>query len=130
MWRISSTTCLLYFTILLTERPMPGRSGWNGRAFPLPGWPDGKAEGAAQDLAKSAARGRELAKLFDTDSPVPGVTEGTLRPEIAAIAVPATVDNRNMTGDDFELTANWGHYGSGEAVMPGQGRVEQRKIHG
>ena len=95
--------------------------------IPLPGWPDGKAEGAAQALAGSAARGRELARLLDPCARVPGVTEGTLRPEIEAISVPATVDNRNMTGDDFELTANWGHYGSGEAVMPGQGRVEQRK---
>ena len=32
-----------------------------------------------------------------------------------------------MTGDDFELTAGWGHNGSGKAVMPGQGRVEQRE---
>ena len=95
--------------------------------IPLPGWPDGKAEGAAQALAGSAARGRELARLLDPCARVPGVTEGTLRPEIEAISVPATVDNRNMTGDDFELTASWGHFGSGEAVMPGQGRVEQRK---
>ena len=28
-----------------------------------------------------------------------------------------------MTGDDFALTAGWGHFGQGEAVMPGQGRV-------
>ena len=28
-----------------------------------------------------------------------------------------------MTGDDFALTAGWGHFGSGDAVMPGQGRV-------
>ena len=31
-----------------------------------------------------------------------------------------------MTGDDFALTAGWGHYGSGDAVMPGQGRVVER----
>ena len=55
-----------------------------------------------------------------------GVTEGALRPEIAAIAVPATVDRRNMAGDDFAVDAGWGHFGSGQAVMPGQGRIEQR----
>ena len=49
-----------------------------------------------------------------------------LRPEIAAIAVPATIDGRNMSDGDFELTAGWGHFGSGQAVMPGQGRVVQR----
>ena len=31
-----------------------------------------------------------------------------------------------MTGDDFALTAGWGHYGAGEAVMPGQGRAVER----
>ncbi|MDE2890693.1 MAG: N-6 DNA methylase [Gemmatimonadota bacterium] len=95
--------------------------------IPLPGWPDGKADGAAKALAESAARGRELAGLLDPDTPVSGVTEGTLRPEIAAIAVPTTVDGHNMSGDDFALSAGWGHYGSGEAVMPGQGSVEQRQ---
>ena len=95
--------------------------------IPLPGWPDGEAEGAAETLAASAARGRELAHLLDPDAPVPGVTQGTLRPEIAAIAVPATSDGRNMTGDDFALTAGWGHYGTGDAVMPGQGRIVERE---
>ena len=94
--------------------------------IPLPGWPDGDASEAAETLARSAARGRELAALLDPDTPVPGVTTGTLRPDIAAIAVPATVDERNMNGDDFALTAGWGHYGTGDAVMPGQGRVVER----
>ena len=94
--------------------------------IPLPGWPDGGADGAAETLARSAARGRDLAALLDPDTPVAGVTEGVLRPEIAAIAVPATIDGRNMTGDDFALTAGWGHYGTGGAVMPGQGRVVER----
>ena len=31
-----------------------------------------------------------------------------------------------MTGDDFALTAGWGHLGQGEAVMPGQGRAIER----
>ena len=81
---------------------------------------------AAQVLAASAARGRQLARLLDSDTPVPGVTTGSIRPEIITIAEPATTDDRNMTGDDFGLTAGWGHYGSGEAVMPGQGRAVER----
>ena len=97
-----------------------------GPRIPLVGWADGKAKGAAEALAESAARGRELAQLLDSDTPVPGVTQGTLRPQIAAIAVPATLDGRNMAGDDFALTAGWGHFGQGDAVMPGQGRVAER----
>ncbi len=94
---------------------------------PLSGWPDGDASEAAETLARSAARGRELAALLDPETPVPGVTTGTLRPDITTIAVPATVDERNMVGDDFALTARWGHYGTGESVMPGQGRVVERE---
>ena len=97
-----------------------------GPRIPLVGWADGKAKGAAEALAESAARGRELARLLDSDTPVPGVTQGTLRPEIAAIAVPATLDGRNMAGDDFALTTGWGHFGQSSAVMPGQGRVDER----
>ena len=102
----------------------------DARAFPTteqnPALPDRRTTEAAEALARSAARGRELARLLDSDTPVPGVTSGRLRPEIAPIAVPATTHDRNMSGDDFALTAGWGHYGTGGAVMPGQGRVVER----
>ena len=88
--------------------------------------PDRETAEAANVLARSAARGRDFAALLDPDTPVPGVTTGALRPEIAAIAVPATTDGRNMTGDHFALTAGWGHFGAGGAVMPGQGRIVER----
>ena len=94
--------------------------------IPLPGWPEGVTLNAADELATSASRGRELAALLDPETPVGGVTAGTLRPELAAIAVPSTADGRNMSGDDFALTAGWGHFGTGDAVMPGQGRVVER----
>ena len=94
--------------------------------IPLPGWPEGGDADAADALARSAARGREFAALLDSDTPVPGVTQGPLRPESVAIAVPATTDGRNMAGDDFALTAGWGHVGAGGAVMPGQGRIVER----
>ncbi len=94
--------------------------------IPLPGWPDGDAPGAAEELRASAAKGRELAALLDSEKPVQGVTAGALRPEMATIAVPSTIDGGNMVGDDFSMTAGWGHFGQGEAVMPGQGRVVER----
>ena len=94
--------------------------------IPLPGWPDGDAVGAADALATSAAQGRELAALLDSGMAVAGVTAGTPRPELASIAVPATTDGGNMAGDDFAVSAGWGHFGTGEAVMPGQGRVLER----
>ena len=94
--------------------------------LPLPGWPGGANAGAAEAFAASAAKGRELSSLLDPDTPVPGVTHGELRPETAVIAVPATTDGGNMTVDDFALTAGWGHFGAGDAVMPGQGRTVER----
>ena len=94
--------------------------------IPLPGWPNGVDDGAADTLAQSAARGRQLAALLDSDTPVTGVTTDSLRPELAAIAVPMTTDGSNMAGDDFAVSAGWGHFGTGEAVMPGQGRIVER----
>jgi hypothetical protein len=45
---------------------------------------------------------------------------------MATIGVPATADGTNMAGDDFAVTAGWGHFGTGDAVMPGQGRAVER----
>ena len=107
--------------------------------IPLPHWTElstrtettdselaAKVEEAFATLVGSVARGRELAELLDPETLVPGVTTGQLRPEIVTIAVPATTHGRNMIGDDFRLTAGWGHFGSGQAVMPGQGRAVER----
>ena len=94
--------------------------------IPVPGWPDGDEAGAADKLAESAARGRQLAALLDSDTPVAGVTSGALRPDIGVVAVPSTTHGGNMAGADFEVTEGWGHFGSGQAVMPGQGRVVER----
>ena len=94
--------------------------------IPLPGWPDSSASDCASTLARSAARGRELALLLDAETPVPGVTQGALRPELSTVAVPTVTDGRNMTTADFAVTAGWGHFGVRGAVMPGQGHIQQR----
>ena len=94
--------------------------------IPLPGWPDGVAIGTADALAESAARGRQLATLLDSDTPVTGITTAPLRPDLADIAVPMKTDGDNMVGDDFAVSAGWGRFGMGDAVMPGQGRTVER----
>ncbi len=101
------------------------RMGWP--RIPCPGWPDGgDREESRAALLASAERGRELAALLDVDANVAGVTSGAVRPELDAIATPATVARDNMREEDYALTAGWGHFGSGEAVMPGQGRIAER----
>ena len=93
--------------------------------IPLPMWPDG-GSGAAEELSVGAQRGRMVACLLDSDEPVPGVTESPLRPESKALAVPDSIDGSYWSGDDLALTAGWGRNGSGEAVMPGPGRSQER----
>ncbi len=121
---------LLYHAIAVLHDPAYSRVNagplrMDGPRIPLPGWRDETTTGAAAELGASAARGRELARLLDPETPVPGVTEGRLRRELAALAVPATVDGHNMTDADFAVTAGWGHL-VGDAVMPRTGRVEAR----
>ena len=115
--------------------PLPGwHEGNAADAFPVPTQPTasapklhlGDVAAATAALAQSAARGRQLAALLDSNTPVPGVTQAPLRPEVSAIAVPTTADGRNMAGEDFALTTGWGHFGTGGAVMPGQGHIVER----
>ena len=100
------------------------RMGWP--RIPLPGWPDGKSDGSAEELVRSAAQGRELAALLDLDVPVTGTTQPPLSPQIEAIAEPATIGGRYMTEADLVVTAGWGRYGPTKAVMPGKGCVVER----
>ena len=100
------------------------KMGWP--RIPLPGWPDGKTKNAAETIVRSAELGRNLAELLDPDVPVDGVTEGELSPQSTSIALPRARDRRNMTGDDFSMTAGWGRLRQGNIVMPGPGQTVER----
>ncbi len=77
---------------------------------------------AGNELAASAAQGQEFAASWTRRRHWRGLTAGTLRSELAAIAVPSTGYGRNRTGDDFALTAGWG-----DAVMPALCRARERE---
>ena len=66
--------------------------------IPLPGWPDGNDDGAAEALSRSAALGRMIAALIDSENPVPGVTQPPLRAELAVIAIPSTTGDATWWG--------------------------------
>ena len=90
------------------------RMGWP--RIPLPGWPDGDVEGAVQALARSAERGRTLAALLDSEHPV---SRETLLG--GKIAIPSTISERQMAGNDFAVTVGWGHFGKEGTVKPRRG---------
>jgi hypothetical protein len=61
---------------------------------------------------------------LDLRAPVPGVTGGMPRAELAAIAVPATAPGRPR---DWRLTAGWGARTQNGVTMPGRGRLDARQ---
>ena len=110
-----------------TGRPTPGRSGWSGPASRCRAGRTATPRERRKKLAASAARGRELAALLDSETPVIRRHDGRAAAgdgrDCRALT---TTDGGNMAADDFSVTAGWGHFGQGEAVMPGQGRVVER----
>jgi hypothetical protein len=80
------------------------------------------------NLRASAGLGREIAALLDTETPVQGVTTGTIRPELQRIGVPSRVGGGALQPDEFKVTAGWGILGKDDATMPGRGKVELRAL--
>lgn len=91
-------------------------------------WPRVPLPAERNLLAASAALGRQVAALLDTETPVPGVTAGKLRPELKVIAVPARVGKGqlNAAAGDLDVTARWGIAGKGGICMPSTGKVAER----
>jgi hypothetical protein len=82
--------------------------------IPLPDTPDA--------LLHSAALGRRVAALLDTETALAGVTSGAVRPELRTLGVVSRVGGGNLAEDDLALTVGWGHAGKGGVTMPAKGR--------
>jgi hypothetical protein len=91
-------------------------------------WPRIPLPQAKNSLFASAALGRQVAALLDTEAPFPGVTAGTIRDELRGIAVFQRLDGKpaNPEAGDLDLTAGWGHAGKGGVTMPGKGKLIRR----
>lgn len=89
-------------------------------------WPRLPLPDDMEMLRASAALGEELIRLLDPESEAPGVTTGSLRPELAALSVPTKRGGAGLGDDDMMLTTNWGYRDSRGAVMAGGGRTEER----
>ena len=89
-------------------------------------WPRIPLPASREALLASAALGREVATLLDTEAPVPGVTSGTIRDELTTIAVVSRVGGGALKPEEFALNAGWGSGGQGSITMPGKGKTEPR----
>jgi len=91
-------------------------------------WPRVPLPEKAEALENSARLGRELAALLDPENPVPGITAGTLRPEMKTIAVITKVGGGALDPDagELALTAKWGYAGKDGVTMPGKGKAVKR----
>ena len=85
------------------------------------GWPRIPLPASRDALRESAGRGRIAAALLDVER---DAGDMLARFDVGNVALPATASGRQMQGDDFAVSAGWGHFGAGGAVMPASGRVE------
>jgi len=82
-------------------------------------WPRMPLPDSAAALLTSAALGRQVAELLNTENAVEGVTAGKLKQEFKTIAILSSAK-------DLSVTAGWGHAGQNGVTMPGKGRLETR----
>jgi hypothetical protein len=84
-------------------------------------WPRIPLPASKASLLASAELGRQVAVLLDTETPVPGITQGKPRPDLRAVA-----ELRATGSPDFCITAGWGHGGQAGVTMPGKGKMLTR----
>jgi len=97
-------------------------------------WPRIPLPDSKEALLASAALGRQIAALLDTETPFDvaaglsrHVPDGGVKPplqQIATFTLPhgITLDETKH----FAVTAGWGHAGQGGVTMPGKGKVIER----
>lgn len=90
-------------------------------------WPRVPLPADSVHLNASAVMGRQVAALLDPETPVAGVSSGAIRQDLRMFANIARVGGGQLPEEHFALTAGWGHSGKGGAVMPGRGRVVERR---
>jgi Type ISP C-terminal specificity domain/N-6 DNA Methylase len=92
-------------------------------------WPRIPLPDSKELLLASAALGRKIAALLDTET----VAEAVGQPPLQKIAVPTRTDGKpfregdhDEQGNDLAVTAGWGHAGKDGVTMPGKGKLIER----
>ena len=97
-------------------------------------WPRIPLPDSKELLLASAALGRKIAALLDTEAPfdvgapLVGALAGRAQgPPLQRIGVPTRVDGKALDETkDLAVTAGWGHAGKGGVTMPGKGKLVER----
>jgi hypothetical protein len=91
-------------------------------------WPRVPLPADAVALRASAALGRRVAALLDTERQVEGITAGAVDSFLRTVAVPTRIGGGrlNPNAGELQLNAGWGHAGKGGVTMPGKGRLATR----
>ena len=91
-------------------------------------WPRVPLPAERERLIASAALGKQITALLDTESAVPGVTSGTIRPELKVIAAASRVGGGQLDAGagHFDVTARWGISGKRGVTMPSTCRLTER----
>jgi hypothetical protein len=84
-------------------------------------WPRVPLPKSREALLASAELGQQVAALLDTETTVPGVTQGKPRSELGLLA------ELHYSGTpDLRVIGGWGHGGKGGVTMPGKGKMLTR----
>lgn len=76
-----------------------------------------------EDLEASAALGKRLANLLDTEAAVDGVDAPPIEPPLDLFGVPSSVTGGTLKPGNLSVEAGWGHSDGHRPVMPGRGRI-------
>ena len=88
-------------------------------------WPRIPLPDSKEALLASAALGRQIAALLDTETPY----VGAVREAASTNRSPPSFSQSGMTlneSEHFAVTAGWGHAGQGGVTMPGKGKIIER----
>ena len=89
-------------------------------------WPRIPLPDSKEALLASAALGRQIAALLDTETDVGAVREPPLRTIATFVLESGMTLNES---EHFAVTAGWGHAGQGGVTMPGRGKLIERDYH-
>lgn len=95
----------------------------------LGGWPRIPLPTDMTHFGTSAALGRRVAALLDTEQNVPGVTSGAVETPFVTVGRLTRVGGGPLTPAELIVNEGWGRGGSGAPVMPGSGRITVRESY-